>query len=324
MERDAKFIQLYNNIMIKASQELQKRKAKAKKRYIIGIIAACAVTFPSILLFSYIPGLSVFLSVLLIMYIAATTRRLNTNSSYVLWYKNMVVRPIVKSIFKDAQYIPQFGIRPSEYDARMGLYNKSVKKVDNIAQKLEEMDMPVTMREIGENLFLSEDKVVTNDENSLIFSEVRLELTKPSEGIMNFPTYDNFCGVAGNFKSPKNFDNIIRISKDSYSLGANTKMDSEEFERHFNLYTNNSMSAFSLITPDVMLKLIDLKNKLNNNFELVFWKDKVYFRIAFGRIFEIDNNKNEMDISVMQEYYELLCKIKELSQEVVEILNSAV
>lgn len=91
-------------------------------------------------------------------------------------FQNNVIAPLIKSVVEDAEYFPKESITQTEYNAD----DKSLYKD-------------------WYNRYLGEDKVVTHNNNSLIFSEAVLKHVR---------SYGNntdsvcFSGIAGNFVSP--------------------------------------------------------------------------------------------------------------------------
>lgn len=321
MEKNIKSIHLCNRILTQANKELERMRYLTIRNYILNIMLAC-------ILFFFIIIIRKTTLILLILPLTALvlpglfSYNVKKDSMYVNVYNKLIIVPIIKEVFKNAKYFPKAGLRPTEYDMKMELYDKSAPSVDKKTKKHKDLYgfYPI----IGEysSIITSEDRIVTNQTNSLIFSEIKISGFSETKGIG--PLYKNyaFSGIAGNFKSPIYFKEVIRISRDSFEFGKNIKMDSEEFERNFNIHTTTKFKVYTILTPDVMLKLINYTKKFNNTLEMVFWQDRVYFRFECDKFFDVNLNPNDIDINTLVEYYNLLVEIKSLTDEVGEILNS--
>lgn len=304
MERDPKFVQLYNKIMVENKAELENlRRQNASK--VTGLIALCIIfiVFVCILLgeeILYMLYMSIYLIPVIFIIAVFVSKKItkdNKNSPYTTLFKTKVILPLVQSVFQYAEYNSNKGLDMHLYNnGNMGLYNETYIK------------------------YYSEDTVITHDKNDLVFSEVRLEDERQTKDGKEEVLV--FWGIAGNFASPVHFTSPIKIFRNRVYYG-DIKMDSEEFESNFNIYTKDKITTMSILTADVMTKLVDIKKRFGRNLEIALYRDKVYFRIDYYNLFEAKIDKDALSIESIEKYYNLLSNVKELSNSFVEILKNA-
>ena len=301
MERDPRFVQLYNSIMIENKAELENLRKRSKVK-IIGLIIICII-FP-IFLFTLFGKSALHISVFLIpiivciiVLIAKNITNEKKSSSYTSVFKTKVILPLIQHVFNSAEYSPNKQLSRT-------LYNNDY----------------INVYKDNYDNYYSEDAVITKDANDLVFAEVKLDREVQTKNGKEKVLV--FWGLAGNFKSPIDFNSPIRILRDSFYNG-DVKMDSSEFEENFNVYTRQKITTLSILTADVMTKLVDLKKKFGKSLEIVFFADKVYFRIDYSNLFEAELNREALSVESIEKYYNLLCNIKDMSEYIVEVLKNA-
>ena len=133
-----------------------------------------------------------------------------------------------------------------------------------------------------------------------------------------------FLGMFVYFRCNKNIGTYIEILKNKSTgtkQGDRMQMDSGEFEKYFNVFSNNKIIAMQLLTSDVMTDLIDFYNKYKINFEIVIREDTVYMRFFTGNMFEPKISKNPIDKSVLFVYYSILKFIIEISNKIYKTIQ---
>ena len=89
------------------------------------------------------------------------------------------------------------------------------------------------------------------------------------------------------------------------------------------VYAEDKIETLSILTADVMTKLVKIKKRFGDNLEIVFFADKVYFRIDYSNLFEAKLNSEDLSIESIEKYYNLLCNIKDMSEYIGEVLKNA-
>ena len=95
------------------------------------------------------------------------------------------------------------------------------------------------------------------------------------------------------------------FSPDVRLTNLKVKMDSEEFERIFDVYAENKMIAMQLFTADVMLDLERLYAVASNQFEITIDHDMLYISFATGAIFRAPEDLSipVSDEKTLAQYY---------------------
>ena len=55
-------------------------------------------------------------------------------------------------------------------------------------------------------------------------------------------------------------------------------MDSKEFEKYFDIYSENKIVAMQILTSDIMESLIEFYNKYQLEYEIVFRNNTIYLK----------------------------------------------
>ena len=298
---DRGFKSIYSEIMMGCRAELETlRKNSIKSRniaIIVGVIIFLIIT-AIVITSSKSPGLIIVpISIVLFVYIELTSCFL-VSPKYSKLYKEKIIRPLIKQVFNDAEYNPYAKISNLAYNGNNeGLYQERYDRI------------------------LGDDLVITNNKDSLVFSELKVQkYTTDSDGNREITTV--FNGIAGSFDSPVHFETPIKILRNA-TWGDKINIDSMEFEKKFNLLAKDRIKALSILTPDVMQEISLLSNNFGNNIEFVFFRDKVYFRILRSRVFEAGLSKDDLNPEILKKSYDLLCNIRELYQKIIDILNNA-
>ena len=130
---------------------------------------------------------------------------------------------------------------------------------------------------------------------------------------------DKFRGIFSFVKSKTEFNTYIKILKNKIKFidrNNRTQMDSQEFEKYFDIYSQDKILAMRILTSDTMEYLIDFYKKFNLKFEIVFNNDKIYFRFFTGDIFEpriLRKSMNKKDLFI---YYSILKFIIDVTKKV--------
>ena len=112
----------------------------------------------------------------------------------------------------------------------------------------------------------------------------------------------------------------MTITKDyGFSLFNNKQkleMDSCEFEKAFNVYTDNNIIAMQLLTADIQEDILNLYNKYKINFHIAIMHDKMYVLFNTGRMFETFST-NSSPNEVLEKYFEIMKFIYKLVDKII-------
>jgi len=137
-------------------------------------------------------------------------------------------------------------------------------------------------------------------------------------------TYEVFQGIFVQTGCNKDIGTYIKISKNQLKMFGQqyrVEMDSQEFEKYFDIYSENKMITMQLLTSDVMAILIDFYNKYNVDYEIVIRNNKIYMRFFTGAMFEPKIFGNSMDKELLLRYYCILKFIVDVTKEVNKALK---
>lgn len=170
--------------------------------------------------------------------------------------------------------------------------------------------------------YSSEDLVVTNNSMNLVFSEVHTEIeSKDEDGHSTYST--SFLGIAGHCNLTKSINTNLYITHNNIfakAIKKNVRVDMPEFEKTFDVFSDNKITAMGLLTADVMTELLDMKKVLGDMFEIAIEGDKIYFRLHTGNSFEMSVFKDSMSVDQLKKYYDLL----EYVDKITKLLNKHV
>jgi len=124
-----------------------------------------------------------------------------------------------------------------------------------------------------------------------------------------------FHGIFGYIKLSKNIKTSLKIRLDAGNIGnifkENTQieMDSQEFEKYFDIYSENKIIAMQILTADVMEFLIEFTKKYQINYELTIKEDNLFIRFYTEEIFKPTAEFYDS----LKEFYEIIELIIKLS-----------
>lgn len=98
-------------------------------------------------------------------------------------------------------------------------------------------------------------------------------------------------------------------------------MDSGEFEKYFDIYSQNKVIAMQLLTSDIMNCLLDFHNKYEINYEIAFRNNIIYMRFFTGAMFEPKIFGNSMDKELLFTYFCILKFIVDVTKKVNETVK---
>lgn len=137
-------------------------------------------------------------------------------------------------------------------------------------------------------------------------------------------TIEIFKGIFAKTECDKDIGTYIKISKNQLKLFRNknrVEMDSQEFEKYFDIYSENKILTMRILTSDVMATLIDFYNKYHIEYEIVIRNNKIYMRFFTGAMFEPKIFGNSMDKKLLFSYYCILKFIVDVTKEVNKALK---
>jgi hypothetical protein len=207
-------------------------------------------------------------------------------------FKNTVLNDMFKSLIPDVEYQPRKGLSPFE------VYNTEfLKKADR---------------------FHSEDYIAGKiDDVDFVSSDVRLEERHVEHTKNGTRTYyvPYFVGRVFRFKFNKDFVGSLQVleggSPYSRRKFNKVKLESIDFNKKFKIYSEEDLTAFYILTPDIMEAIFHLEKRNPGRIKMSFLGDYLYVGI--------NNNKNtfelkmfrKIDKSMIEEFKKDLLVIKD-------------
>ena len=166
-----------------------------------------------------------------------------------------------------------------------------------------------------------------------------IDETRDSDGHVTRRKYVNFEGMCFKVNLPFNISaHNVRLrsdkGKDKPSLldklipfnnidKFKVKMDSEEFEKVFDVYATNKILAMQIFTADIMMELLDLHKTAINKYEITIENDKLYIGFANGEMFKApgDLKVNVLDRDVLYNYFYRFQNDIQFIEKIIEIIS---
>ena len=302
------FSELYARLYRENFDELESLRSKAKKSsvtiiFIVAIIFITAMSFPLIIPLAF-PVLIIYIIRKLLKNPAPRDYVPQSNGkTYQELFKERIVGPIIENTFGSVKYDPKDGLDRLEY--RRGGYNEHFDRYHSDDLII----APLNLQD-GETTFIT-------------FSEVHTEReSEDSEGRTTYVTV--FHGLAGSFLIPKATGTKIYIRNNGKVSNWNknkVKMDMSEFEKIFDVESEDKILAMRILTSDVMAEMIDLYQKYKYRFEISIIDDKVYMRLATGAVFEPKVFGSSMEYKQLEKYYLILKALTGIASHISDTIS---
>ena len=246
-----------------------------------------------------------FLIVNFIIYIFITNVFSKKQRSFVVLYKNLVIKKLIDAFYSEVSYYPNKAISRE-------LYNKGDYKEYY-------------------NRYYSDDyfNAKTQSSNVIEIAEVKTvhhTTRRSSNGHTTSSNVTKFYGVFSRVRLTKPINSSLRITSNGYfaSNSDKLKMDSGEFEKYFDVFASNKIIGMQLLTADVMEDLLIFKNKYKMTFDIFINNNNMYLRFHCGKIFEPASfNGDGFDKVSLEKYYNILSFIHSLTEKMIVLINEA-
>lgn len=323
MNSEEKFEQIYSRIVENNAEELEYSRSGAKNETIRNGIIATIVIIVGITLYSFlyktfypndeIAHLIIFIYIAIAILVYIKTKPKGNKSKIAQYkddFKTKVVKTLLDSFEENITYSPYNGISSSSYiDAEFEKYDT----------------------------YRSEDLMQGVLKNNCNFSmaEVLTEYeTTDKDGDTHYHTL--FCGMMSKVETPKPFNASLYLRKDRKDKNIlarafraklpfdnlRVELDSQEFEKMFDVYCSDKIIAMQLLTADIMQLLIDFQEEMNMEYELTIKNNLIYIRFMSGEMFETANvMKFSLDKSTLYKYYRMLDFTFTLTDKLIKLIK---
>lgn len=120
-----------------------------------------------------------------------------------------------------------------------------------------------------------------------------------------------------------NKESLYEQRKDYYNI--KNKIDSTEFEKIFDVYSNSQIISLQILTHEVIEMILDFYNEFKVNFEITIKEKFIYIRFSTYDMFEVPfSNKYSLDKDTLYKYYRTLDFTLSLSTKLSDLMNNLV
>lgn len=217
-------------------------------------------------------------------------------------FKEKIVGPIIENSFGSAKYDSKAGISSHEY-------NRSGYKEHYDRYHSEDLIIAPLEVEGDVSTFMTIAEVHTENEHT------------DDDGGKSYTTV--FQGLTSSFLLPKSLGKNIYIRSNGRVSGWNknkVKMDMPEFEKIFDVESDDAILTMRILTSDVMAEMIDLYEKYKYRFEINILNDTIYMRLRTGPMFEPSVFKESMEYKQIEKYYLVLKALTNIASHIYDIV----
>ena len=100
------------------------------------------------------------------------------------------------------------------------------------------------------------------------------------------------------------------------------QMDMAEFEKMFDVKTDDRIKAMQILTSDIMTELIDLVRRTKVKFEFYINKDIMHIRFHTGEVFEPEVFGKSMQLDKLRKYCDIISAVKNVIQHICDVIYS--
>lgn len=289
------FSEIYQKLYKENHEELETLRKKNQKTRIIILI--CIVIIAIIISLTVNTIVGIFIGIIGLIFSAAlpVPKKLNK------LYKSKIIKRLVNYYddgldFSATMHLSSYDYRQAEFEHFDDFYSNDL-------------------------IFGKIDKTIKFQAGDVRTEEVRTD----SEGhTTRTPIFNGLFSVA---EFDKNIHSTIKIRSDKGFLGKALvnknlmQMDSQEFEKKFDVYATDKILAMRILTSDILDYMLTFKNQNKIKFEMTLKDSKLYIRIHCQDLFEIKPYKDSMDFDTLHRYYKFIDFICELNRKIYYVLS---
>lgn len=286
------FEEIYNSINLNVGDNIEKlRKSALRKKYLafvvvvllwVAILLSGFTKYVAFLIFSFIFSIIIFLYIII-----------RFNKKYRKNYKEQVINEIVKQSSPNLFYEYSAGISQLEYAE--------------------------SNFEFGWDKYNSEDKIEGELEDGVMLKMAQvhtedIQTTTDSNGNTTNTYITKFFGLFGiiTLKTSTEVDFMITNNSKFAKFSKNRmEMESAEFEKIYDVYVgigkdkNNAsrQNVMEILTPETIENLVYIRNLFKTAINVRVFKNKIYFRVELGDIFEPPTFKKSINFETLKRYF---------------------
>lgn len=221
------------------------------------------------------------------------------NSDFVMMYKREIISNLIPIINSKLNYEPLYGIN------------------EKIYRDSQFEDQPF-------NSYYCDDYIFGDIEKNTKINICDIAVKNRNGSGRLEQTDELFYGLFSFTECPNNIHSLLKINRNCPTIlkdDSIVNMDSQNFEKYFDVYCENKILAMQLLTPEVMEFIIEFYEKYNIDFEISIINNTIYLRFFTGRMFEARKTGNPIDINLLWKYYNIVMFVIDFSSKINTIVN---
>lgn len=310
------FDDLYEDLLNSNSQEFNELSEKAKKEQktsiIVFLVLALIIDYFLITrIFSFSSGFNfhtiLFLAVPLIiidtlLYVLVNLPFSKNRKQYSRVFKETIIKKLFSNFYNKLLYSPNKKLPSEIYDeAKYKEYYNRYYSEDYMEGLIGD-SIPIQLAEV---------------------KTVHEETHRDSDGRTHTTRTTKFYGLFAKIEMIKsiNSDLLIRTNR-SLPSSHRLEMDSQEFEKYFDVSASNSIIGMQLLTHDIMELLISFRKLTKIPYDISIYKNVLYLRFHTSGMFELQSiKKGAFDKEMLRKYYDVLDFSYTLSKTLIELIE---
>jgi len=223
-------------------------------------------------------------------------------------YKNKVIGELITSFGKDLSY-------SDNLENKSAILNTYIKAgFDMMKYNSSDVD----------------DYITGYLEDGLLVSMADLNLTYVTRSRKSTREENIFTGMFVDVTCNKNVNSTIKILTNGNQRHSKLdlfnkeceklEMDSQNFEKYFNVYTNSKVAAMQMLTSEIMEILTEFRNAFGVELEIVIKDNHIYIRFHTGHMFEAKLLRGSINKNDILRYYGVLKMITTVTKKMNEII----
>ena len=222
--------------------------------------------------------------------------------AYSKLFKSNIIKKLLENYYNNVNYLPNQIMPQAIYnEAKYNEYYNSYSSDDYMEALLNEKYL-IKMAEVH---------------------TIDVETHTDSEGHTTTTETTKFHGLFTKIQMEKSINSDLLIRK-NHSI-ANKKrmdMDSQEFEKLFDVSATNQIIGMQLLTHDVMELLVSFKKMTDINYDITIYNNVMYLRFHTGSMFEFKSfKKGAFDEKMLKKYYDVLDFTYTLSNMLIDLIE---
>lgn len=310
------FEDLYESLLSSDTESFNKIAEQAKKesKTSITVFLIIAITIDCFLatrIFKFFSGFNVaglmatlvpILVIDLFIYIIVNLCFSKNRNKYNREFKNIIIEKLLNNFYNKINYTPTLSMPEKIYlEAQYREYFNRYYSDDYMSGFLDDK-YPFKMAEVH---------------------TVEEETETDSDGNTKTTRTTKFHGLFAKIEMNKSINSNLFIGANTlFSSGKRLEMDSQEFEKYFDVSASNSIIGMQLLTHDIMELLISFRKLSGINYDITIYNNVMYLRFHTYNTFELKSiKKGAFDKELLKKYYDIVDFTYILSKTIIDLIE---